>query len=258
MKTKNPLRLSILALSLATLGSTLHDASAAVVVPSAYTSTGYDMTSITINGTVYSTSNSTLFGSTASIIPLPATTLSYYVDGTLPALGANSVNAAASGLNFRDGAANIDIGSTFQFGQTIGASDRIFLGDLGVGDPISLNLINSSGAVIGDYSLSLTAANFGVLISNTLYRLINNATGANSGTGTYTQSFTSFQISDFTGTTGDLSTATGIRLSSGSNIFDPSMVGLATAVPEPATCLLLAGALTATVVFRRRLKTTAR
>jgi hypothetical protein len=233
----------------AVLLSAVVPAHSSVVAPSAYTASGYNLTSLTISGTNYST----LIGSTATIVD-QVTTLAYYVDGTLPALGIGGASGGASGLIYRDGAANANVGSLFQFGQTITLADRIFISDLGTGDPITFNLIDSSGGVIGDYSLSLVAANFGSLISSATYRLINDTTGVNGGTLGAVQSFASFQLADFSGTTGDLSAATGIRLATGTG-WDPSMVGLTVeTVPEPTTTALVAISLAVWVICRRRPK----
>ncbi len=199
----------------------------AVVAPSAYTQSGYNVTSFTIFGTTYSH----LVGSTASIAS-SSVTLSLYINGTSPALVAGDASSASSGLDYRTGAGNVDVGSTFQFGQKI-STKRIVIGDIGTGDPVTLSLIDGSGAVIGDYSLSLVAANFGSLIAATGYRLINNTTGADGGVANLANSFVSFQLADFNGTTGDVPEATGIKLSGGGGAWDPQLVALATTNRAP-------------------------
>jgi hypothetical protein len=118
-------------------------------------------------------------------------------------------------------------------------------------------LIDSSGNVIGDYIINLTASNFGVLNSwsianggtNLSEDLLGNDTNATVGLGSFAG--TSFQIADFTGTTGDLSLATGIKLSGAGGALDPSLVGLA-AIPEPAAAGLLLGAFGLGLAFCRR------
>lgn len=159
-------------------------AHSSVVAPSAYTATGYDLTSLTISGTNYLN----LIGSTATIVD-QSSTLAYYVNGTLPALGIGGASGGASGLIYREGAGNVNVGSIFQFGQSISLTDRIFVSDLGTGDPITLNLIDGSGGVIGDYSLSLAAVNFSSLISIATYRIINDNNGVDGGTINQAQSF---------------------------------------------------------------------
>ncbi len=228
-----------------------HTASqAAVIAVSGYTDNGsYGLTSVTINSTTYNS----LTGSTASILSGGGTTVvGVWINNTFPTLTTSDINAAASGLSYREGAGNILTNSTFQFGRSIIASDRIFLWDFGTGDPVSFGLVDSGGSAIGDYSISLTAANFGATALVSF-----GATGVVQADGTQTivavdqQRAVSFQIADFTGTTGNLSLATGIRLTAGSGSLDPSVVGLA-AIPEPTTWALLAGSLTVLMVTRRR------
>jgi len=105
---------------------------------------------------------------------------------------------------------------------------------LGTGESLSFQLVNSSNTVVGTYSISLTAAQFGSsnLIASATYPTISNSTGASTGNvGPFGQRAVAFQLANFTGA-GDLSTATGIRLSTGNDSWDPSVVALA-AMPEP-------------------------
>jgi hypothetical protein len=215
---------------------------AAVTEVSSFTDDGnFGVTSVTINGTVYSS----LVGSTASLPGSPSTSTELAVawrNGTTPALTPSDFNLAASGLDYRTAAPNIKVESTFQFGQTIAATDRIFLWDLGTGDDVTFQLIDSSGAAIGNYQISLTAANFGTsnLVGNKVYDFLRHD-GTSPSPLTLTQRAVSFQLSDFTGTTGDINLATGIKLQTGDFQLDPVMVGLA-AVPEPSTyAMLIAG-----------------
>jgi hypothetical protein len=221
-------------------------ASAAVFAPTTYTDDGAGtFTSLTINGTVYND----LTGCTAAL----TTPDTYFYTGTPTLSGAAQANTAASGLDWRTGAGNVDIGSLFQFGRTITSQDRIFVTDLHGGtatEGVGFQLVNSSNTVLGTYSISIASTSFGSLITSNNYTVKNNSDGSGNTAQAFVQNAVSFQLSDFTGT-GDLSTATGIRLSGGTaNSWDPSVVGLA-AVPEPSSLFLL-GLGTVTVLSRRR------
>jgi hypothetical protein len=215
---------------------------AVVTEVSSFTNDGnFGVTSVTISGTIYSS----LVGSTASIPELPPSSTQLVVawkTGTTPALTTSDINLAASGLDYRTLATNIQVGSTFQFGNTIAATDRIFLWDLGTGDDVTLQLIDSTGGTIGNYQISLVAANFGAsnLVPATNYDFLRRD-GTSTGPLAFGLRAVSFQLSDFSGTTGDINLATGIKLQTGDFQLDPVMVGLA-AVPEPSTyAMLIAG-----------------
>ncbi|MFA4944751.1 MAG: PEP-CTERM sorting domain-containing protein [Lentisphaeria bacterium] len=224
-------------------------ASAAVLAVTYYTDANGTFTSLTIGGTDYTD----LTGSTAS---LTAADLYFYPQGNPIFSGSGQANAAVSGLDYRTGAGNINFGSIFQFGRTITSQDHIVVTDLHNGaaaETVGFQLVNASNTVLGTYAISITPAQFGSsLIPSSSYTTINNSTGAGVYTGPFDQYAVAFQLSDFTGT-GDLSTATGIRFSSGTdNAWDPSVAGLA-AVPEPSSLFLLGlGAALTGVLSRRR------
>jgi hypothetical protein len=213
----------------------------------------YDLTSVTIEGTTYTE----LTGSTASITTSSFSTwTAFWIGGTTPITNdEEDLNAASSGLNVRDAATNLSSGSTFQFGQTITDTDTIFIIDYGNGDPVTFGLINSDGETVGDYSLTIVASDFG----NDIVTFATEKTEGLSTDDSITTDIdvradqgVSFTLSDFTGTYGDLSTATGIVILS-TTTLDPAVVGLAS-IPEPNTFALLAGlsAFAAIAVRRRR------
>jgi len=158
-------------------------------------------------------------------------------------------NSTVLGLTASDGLLNLTSAPTsFQFGTTFSASTRFFILDVtsvggGFGDPATISLIDSAGAVVGTYSYGLTAAAFGTNVAT-----ITSATREGTGTITLETSGVSFSLADFIGT-GDFSTATGIRLASASSL-DPTVVGIYT-VPEP-TSMGLAIFAGAAFAWRRR------
>lgn len=175
-------------------------------------------------------------------------------EGTFSALtGTSATNAAGQqvwkvdqpaadsdallGLTASDGLLNLTSGNTnFQLGSDFTADTRFFLLDLAgggsaIGDSVTISLINSGNVVIGDYTLALVSANFGANIAD-----VNGASREGSTALDLDLGGVTFALSDFTGTTGDLSTVTGIRFSAASNL-DPAVVGFYT-VPEPGSLLL--------------------
>ncbi|MDP0497321.1 MAG: PEP-CTERM sorting domain-containing protein [Verrucomicrobiota bacterium JB024] len=226
-------------------------ASAAVQGVSAMTDDGnYGLTSVTIGGIEYTD----LSGSAATVNVASSGTgyIAGWIANTTPALTRATIDAETSGLNYRAGAMNVLSGSSFQFGKVITETDQIFIFDFGSGDAMALQLINSSGEVVGNYSLSISAAAFDgpnlVLYSGIDTLLADNTTTL---VPINNERAVAFQLSDFSGTIGDLSTATGIRLSSNSAI-DPTIVGLAS-IPEPSAMGMgLLGLLIVAVVLRKR------
>ncbi|MBC2602659.1 hypothetical protein [Puniceicoccus vermicola] len=166
----------------------------------------------------------------------------------------DQISGGVSGLSNFEGAANILDDSFFQFDRTITAGDRIFIFDMGTGDDVTFELVDSIGNAIGDYTITLTAASFGGGLTS--FDRVRTIRGdfVNSEVGTVTSfAGASFQLSDFSGTTGDLSQATGLRSVGNSNI-DPSLIGLAS-IPEPSASAMIFGVLCgAAVIFIRRSK----
>jgi len=193
------------------------------------------LTSITVDGVIYSS----LTGATSVF----AAGETFWV-GTTPA----NDSASMVGLTASAGLLNLSAASTFQLGSGFTANTRFFLIEASgnfadLGDPATITLINASNAVVGDYSYSLLKESFGVSLGSST------ANREGGGTVGLALSGVSFSLADFIGTTGDLSTVTGIRINSGSGL-DPAVVGLYT-VPEPSRALLfLCGA--GLLMMRRR------
>jgi hypothetical protein len=187
--TSRPYGLKAITLSLLILGAGVSlPANAAVVAVTGEThDSNYNLTSVTIGGTLYSD----LTGATATSV---GGALVYYLTGTTPTITntATDRNTSLTGLSYREGAGNVLIDSTFQFGRVITASDYIFISDLGAGtDSVSFNLIDSLGGVVGDYTISLTSLGGVSLIASTAY------TGTPAAVGSQAQTFGAFRLSDF-------------------------------------------------------------
>jgi hypothetical protein len=163
-------------------------------------------------------------------------------------------NGATSlmGLDASTGAVQINTANFF-FGQTVQAGNDIFILDVGTTDPLTVNPIDISGTLIGTFSLSIIAADWGTLATSTanLDALVNPANNSGLNVGNPANDLAvnglAFDLSDFVGT-GTLSGVAGIRIAGGGT-FDPVVVGF---VPEPSTVLLLAMGLTG-LALRRRL-----
>ncbi len=176
------------------------------------------------------------------------------------ATGPVTSESALTGLRADDGLLNIGLVSNFQLGGGFTENTRIFLIDLNLTtaglDNFGIQLIDSGNNLVGTtpYTLNIAAANFGGPIMTYA-----------DGTGLRSNSFAaianlglfgvSFALSDFVGT-GDLSTATGIRLTGtggigGPGAVDPSVIGTYV-VPEPSTCLLVISSLAFGMAFVRR------
>lgn len=155
------------------------------------------------------------------------------------------------GLSASDGLLNLTSSPTvFQFGSSFTAATRFFIIDAtsvggGFGDTATITLVDATGAAVGTYTFGLTAANFGTNLGT-----IDNANRETNVAITLQTSGTSFSLADFTGT-GDLSTATGIRLTNAAGL-DPTVVGIYT-VPEPGALALL-GLSAGSLLFRRHRK----
>mgnify|MGYP003575983991 CR=1 FL=1 len=159
--------------------------------------------------------------------------------------------SALVGLVASDGLLNLTSATTnFQLGSNFTADTRFFLleyagGGSAIGDNVTITLINASNALVGNYTLSLTAANFGINIAD-----VNGASREENTALDLDMGGLTFALSDFTGTTGDLSTVTGIRFTSASNL-DPAVVGIFT-VPEPGSFMLAGLSVSAWLLRRRR------
>lgn len=123
------------------------------------------------------------------------------------------------------------------FGQSIG--DRTifwfsFGGSTGSGDDgFTVQPIDAGGSTIGTYELSIVSSDYGGTVAE-----IDSTDLSGDTDRTRLIAGVAFTLSDFTGSGGDLSTATGIRQVSGSNRPDTAEIGLAV-IPEPATVALV-------------------
>ncbi len=229
--------------------------SAVVTAISAVTDDGnYNLTSITTGGQTYSS----LLGATADVRVTISTAsdavIALYIFDTPPVTSRAQLNSAASGLDYHDSPANIYNPSTFQFGRTITEDDVIFLFDFGTGDACQFSLIDSGGSTIGDYSISLSAGDFGVTDPITFVDAVGfmgDETTTQIFTHVDTQRGVGFTLSDFTGSIGDISQATGIILTTPFSTLDPSVVGLATVPEFGSSSLVLALFGVMSVVFYR-------
>jgi hypothetical protein len=156
--------------------------------------------------------------------------------GSAPA----TADEAVSGLTVNDGVNNMQAGY-FQFPNGFDADTRFFILETtpqsaAIGDDVTVTFVDANNAAVsGTQSLSLSAPNFTSSPADT--------TDTSLATVTYTvtqatpiqkQGAVWFSLADFTGT-GDLSSATGIRLASIG--LDPVVVGIyslsGTFPPEP-------------------------
>lgn len=148
-------------------------------------------------------------------------------------------NAAVSGLYVTDGLLNTSVDTKFQFGNSVGLNDILFVFEADASprtpDDITLGVIDVDGQAIGDYTLTLNDIG-GSGNTNRLYGTftIDRESGANiSNGGIWGVAFT---LSEFAGTTGDLADATGLYISTNINA-DVTAVGRV--VPEPASLALI-------------------
>ncbi len=142
-----------------------------------------------------------------------------------------------------------------QWGRTIGLNEVFIYMDLdrdsGFGrfDGITIAAVDSGGNVIGDYSRTIS--------DNTSPNFLYEQNVERESGGTLTEQYSnmgySFTLGDLTGTTGDLSLATGIRVvnagSGNPGNSDPTMIAIVD-VPEPASMALLG--LGGALILRRR------
>ena len=196
------------------------------------------LTSITVGGTTYNN----LLGASSGT----TTAGSRYWIQTDP----GTSNATLAGLTISDGVLNSV--ASFQFGRTLTASDMLFFFDLendDTGDAISIRLINSSGADVGDAALSIAASGFGSRVFTDGFSTNDGAVSGVLAGGTYGPIGTSFLVTDFSG---DVSTATGFRIIQGGTVNIDPMVGGLAVIPEPGSVALAAGALCFGLLRRKR------
>jgi hypothetical protein len=170
--------------------------------------------------------------------------------GTAP----SSTDQAVSGLTVNDGINNLSAtttGNNFQLGGPINSNTRFFIIESApvsgtIGDPVTVTLINASNATVGTYTLSLTASQFTSSVagnSSTALATLQYTSGVPANTANPSKlGGVTFSLADFTGS-GDLSTVTGIRLSS-NDALDPNVVG-SFSVPLPITDATYSGSFTA-------------
>lgn len=172
-------------------------------------------------------------------------------DGTDP----GSDSAAIVGLDYGTSVLNLEANTDLNFGRTLAATERVFLIKDGLANsseasPDRLTLLALAGnTVIGDYSINLDDSDYGATLplGVTLQR-----EGGASDLVDRDRVGVSFLVSDLTGTTGDLSTLTGFRVSATGNEagrYDLAAVGVV--IPEPGSIALL-GLGAACLLGRRR------
>lgn len=235
-----PLLSSLSVLSLPAFG-------AIVITDASYTGTFSAGTPETITGVATLASITTAEGTFSALTGA----ISSNAEGQRIYKGADllSDNLTVIGLSASDGLLNLTSSPTvFQFGTTFTAATRFFIIDAtsvggGFGDSATITLVDATGTAVGTYTFGLSAANFGTNIGT-----IDNASRESNVPITLQTSGTSFSLADFTGT-GDLSTATGIRLTNAATL-DPTVVGIYT-VPEPGALTLL-GLSAGSLLLRRR------
>lgn len=230
-------------------------ADAAIMSVDAVTLDGTDtIQSVTIGGVSYSN----LLGATSAS---SATSDYYYrTSGSDP----GSVNAALAGLRISDGALNS--GATFQFGTPIGLDQTLFLMDIDTGafgDVVQIRPVDSSGDFIGDYTFTIADertngdgnGNESAMDTNGFGPALLTYKITTSTSGALTFDFRvhgfSFTLADLTGTTGDLSQATGFTVinADGDSVIDPAVGGLI--IPEPGSAALI-GFACSMLIGRRR------
>ncbi|MEM9882100.1 MAG: PEP-CTERM sorting domain-containing protein [Planctomycetota bacterium] len=173
-------------------------------------------------------------------------------DGT----NAASDSDAIVGLDYGTGVLNLQAGTDLNFGRTLAADERVFLIKDGVANsseanPDRLTLLALAGdTLIGDFSINLDDNDYGATLS--LGVTLRRESNPNNILQDRARVGVSFLISDLTGTTGDLSTLTGFRVSADGNEagrYDLAAAGVV--IPEPRAIALL-GLGAACLLGRRR------
>lgn len=130
-----------------------------------------------------------------------------------------------------------------QFSRTVSATDQIFITEFSGNDTIEIEPL-FDGSAIGDYTLEIEATDW----SGSLFDYdgkFGDSTEQIDGV----IAGVAFQLGDFTGTTGDLTTMNGMKID-GKGTLDPTLIGLAV-VPEP-NFLPLAACIALATLFRRK------
>jgi hypothetical protein len=225
-------------------------ASAALVIDSITSSNGLPagttdlagtVTSITVDGTTYTdlTAPTSLSGGSGDYIAI----------GTVP----TTVEDALGNLDLDTGALNSDF--TVQFGRTVTDDDLFFMlnNNDQPGSPkfngFRIQAINSGGGSVGSVTTFGNSEGPELVIDRTF-----NRTGGTTLTSREMYGY-SFSLSDL-GLAGN-TTVTGFTLTDNPSLggaLDPSVVGLASVIPEPSTLSLLGLSGLAWMVIRRRKK----
>jgi len=205
--------------------------------------TAADVTSINLGSgslSVATGATSTSGGEDGGLTSYWAKTSADLADPNATGNDRTDAESAVLGTTITDGLLNDDGGdANFNFGRDILASEWIFITDLETNDTtsgqsaITIQLLDGS-SVIGDLELEVITGDWGGALFD---ELVERAGGSDLNV---SQFGVAFKLSDFTGTTGDASTADGIRILGGTGNqhgLDPSVVGLA--VPEPASLALV-------------------
>lgn len=180
-----------------------------------------------------------------------ATATAVSVGGT--AFSAQSSPVPVSGLSalndpfLTSGRTNVAL-VDYDLGRVVGLNEILFLYEINTAgqaaDAVTvIPLID--GVVVGTWELDLASSDYGV---QTAIFDVNNALPNIGARGV------TFSLADFTGDTGVLSGVNGLRFVDriGADDWDPSLVGIARAVPEPATAMLAGLAAMALTARRRR------
>jgi hypothetical protein len=229
----------------------------------AITETGedtYTLNSVTIDGTEYFESDIVLGqldsvvpdSSTAAVGSLGVTGVSAFTEGSKA-----NIDAASSSFTYATTALNLQSGSIFQFGTTIGDNDKIFLLEYDAAgfseeDQI-LELVDAAGDVIGTYTHTIDISeDFTQLVDwtgTTLYFKRGDSESGGTATSNSLDGVT-ITLADFGVAEGSVTDATGIRYVNSVNA-DTTMLGLVQ-IPEPGSYALMAGAGTLMFVCLRR------
>lgn len=151
-----------------------------------------------------------------------------------------SLGAALTGLHM-NGVYNFSTVDVF-FATVVndGAGKKFFLTEIGGNDAVTVKPLDSSGALIAGWSLSLATSAYGKQIGPTLVKWKLSAGG--SATYDFSVAGASFGLSDFTGGTPPLTGVAGLRITGGSTA-DLAVVGVYDATPaETGTPLALTSA----------------